>query len=48
VVCMAFLLPVGSLAQVAQQDGNQDQRILRLPLKATALDGMAGPRALRA
>ena len=28
-VCMAFLLPVAGLAQVGQQESNQDQRILR-------------------
>jgi hypothetical protein len=42
---MAFLLPVGSLAQVAQQDSNQGQRILRevrqILANEHAFDGMS-------
>ena len=43
--CMAFFLPVTALAQAAQQDGNQDQRILRevrqILANEHAFDGMS-------
>ena len=44
-VCMASLLPVDGLAQVGQQDSNQDQRILRevrqILANEHAFDGMS-------
>jgi hypothetical protein len=44
-VCMAFLLPVAGLAQVGQQESNQDQRILRevrqILANEHAFDGMS-------
>jgi hypothetical protein len=44
-VCMAFLLPVAGLAQVGQQESNQDQRVLRevrqILANEHAFDGMS-------
>jgi hypothetical protein len=44
-VCMVFFLPVTASAQAAQQDSNQDQRILRevrqILTNVHAFDGMS-------